>query len=209
MEAAVARWEPQGTGRCNGVVAGARFQCACIAAAALLIVLLGGCASPQTAQVSASPSVPIHTFAGGCAGTVLTDAEPPVWSQAGWTHAHGTPWQVPWAFGTQNTTVAFLFSTVLVAGSGPRVDGTYNKVTWVAKDPPAGVAEGYPFGTANVGVEARPLGESQPVLTNARGADVADLPKPGCWTFRLSWSAHGQLQASTINLEVLPVGALP
>jgi hypothetical protein len=105
--------------------------------------------------------------------------------------------------------VAFLFSTVLVAGSGPRVDGTYNKVTWVAKDPPAGVAAGFPFGTTDIGVEARPLGESQAVLTNARGADVVDLPKPGCWTFRLSWSAHGQLQVSTINLEVLPVGALP
>jgi hypothetical protein len=190
-------------------MAGARFQCAGIAAGALLIILLGGCASPPTAQVRASPSVPSHTFAGGCSGTVLTDAEPPVWSQAGWTHAQGTPWQVPWAFGTQHTTVAFLFSTVLVAGSGPRVDGTYNKVTWVAKDPPAGVAAGFPFGTTDIAVEARPLGESQPVLTNARGAGVVDLPKPGCWTFRLSWSAHGQLQVSTINLEVLPVGALP
>jgi hypothetical protein len=29
--------------------------------------------------------------------------------------------------------VAFLFSTLLVAGSGPHVDGSYNKVAWVAK----------------------------------------------------------------------------
>src|SRR5260370_338365 len=114
---------------------GARSPCAGIAAC-VLIALLEGCASPQTAQVKASPRVPIHTFAGGCAGTVLTDAEPPVWAQAGWSHPNGTPWQVPWAFGTQHTTVAFLFSTVLVAGSGPRVDGSYNKVTWVAKDHP-------------------------------------------------------------------------
>jgi hypothetical protein len=181
---------------------GARSQCACIGAA-VLIILVGGCTSFQATQVKAGPGVPIRTFAGGCAGTVLTDAEPPVWAQAGWRHAKGTPWPVRWAFGTHDTTVAFLFSTVLVVGSGPRVDGSYNKVTWVAKgDYPTGDFE-------NIAIEVRPLGESQPVLTNAGDASVADLPKPGCWTFRLSWIAHGQQQVSTINLEVLPAGALP
>jgi hypothetical protein len=178
---------------------GARSQCACIAAA-LLVVLVGGCASSRATQVQASPTVPIRTFAGGCAGTVLTDAEPPAWAQTGF--AKLTPWPVRWAFGTQDTTVAFLFSSVLVAGSGPRVDGSYNKVGWVAKGD-------YPTGDTHIGIEVRPLGESQPVLTNTGNASVADLPKPGCWTFRLSWSAHGQQQVSTINLEVLPAGALP
>jgi hypothetical protein len=179
---------------------GARSHFACIGAA-LLIILVGGCTSSQATQVKASPRVPIRTFTGGCAGTVLTDAEPPVWSQAGWI-AKGTPWPVPWAFGTQDTTVAFLFSTVLVAGSGPRVDGSYNKVGWVAKGD-------YPTGNTDIAIEVRPLGESQPVLTNAGHASVVDLPKPGCWTFRLSWRAHGQQQVSTINLEVLAAGALP
>ncbi len=178
----------------------ARSQCAGIAAC-VLIVLLTGCASPQTAQVKASPSVPIHTFAGGCAGTVLTDAEPPVWAQAGF-RAEGAPWPVPWAFGTQNTTVAFLFSRVLVAGSGPRVDGTYNKVHWVAK-------ADYPTGYINVTIEARPRGESQPILAFTNAGGVVDFPKPGCWTFRLSWFAHSQPQVSTINLEVLPAGTRP
>ena len=181
--------------------AGARSKCACIAAA-LLITVVGGCGSSQASQVKASPRVPIRTFAGGCAGTVLTDAEPPVWAQAGWTT--GTPWPVPWAFGTQDTTVAFLFSTVLVVGSGPRVDGSYNKVGWVAKGD-------YPTGDTNVAIEARPLGESQPVLTSAADAkaSVVDLPEPGCWTFRLSWSAHGRQQVSTINIQALPVGTNP
>jgi hypothetical protein len=178
---------------------GARSQCACIAAA-LLVILVGGCASSKATQVQASPTVPIRTFAGGCAGTVLTDAKPPAWAQTGF--AKLTPWPVRWAFGTQDTTVAFLFSTVLVAGSGPRVDGSYNKVGWVAKGD-------YPTGDTHIAIEVRPLGESQPVLTNTGIASVADLPKPGCWTFRLSWSAHGQQQVSTINLEVLPAGALP
>jgi hypothetical protein len=179
---------------------GARSKCACNAAA-LLIILVGGCTSSQATQVKASPTVPIRTFAGGCAGTVLTDAEPPVWAQTGF--AKLTPWPVPWAFGTQDTTVAFLFSTVLVAGSGPRVDGASNKVGWVAKGD-------YPTsGTTAIAIDVRPLGESQPVLTNASGARVVDLPKSGCWTFRLSWTAHGQQQVSTINLEVLPVGSRP
>ena len=177
--------------------AGARSRCACIAAA-LLIILAGGCASSKPAQVKASPTTPVRTFAGGCAGTVLTDAEPPVWAQLGF-QARRTPWPVPWAFGTQNATVAFLFSRVLVAGSGPRVDGTYNKVHWVAK-------ADYPTGYINVAIEARPLGESQPILTFTNAGGVGDFPKPGCWTFRLSWSAHGQQQLSTINLEVLPAG---
>jgi hypothetical protein len=193
-------WEPRSAERCIGDVhRGARSRCAVIGAC-VLIVLLGGCGSPQTAQVKASPNVPVHTFAGGCAGTVLTDAEPPVWAQTGF--AKLTPWPVPWAFGTQRTAVAFLFSTVLVAGSGPRVDGTFNKVTWIAKGD-------YPSGDSNIAVEARPLGESQPVLTNSGGADVVDLPKPGCWTFRLAWTAHNQPQVSAINLAVLPAGTRP
>lgn len=178
----------------------ARSLCAGIAAS-VLITLLGACGSAQTTQLKASPGVPVHTFPGGCAGTVLTDAEPPTWAQSGWRVTEA-PWPVPWAFGTQKTTVAFVFSGVLVAGSGPRVDGTYNKVRWVAK-------ADYPDGYTDVAVEGRPLGGSQPVLTNTAGGNVVDLPKPGCWTFRLSWRANGQPQVSTINLEVLPSGTRP
>jgi hypothetical protein len=180
---------------------GARSQFACIAGA-LLIILGGGCGSSQATQVRASPRVPIRTFAGGCAGTVLTDAEPPLWAQTGFAKLR--PWPVPWAFGTADTTVAFVFSTVLVAGSGPRVDGSYNKVGWVAKGD-------YPSGNTSIAIEVHPLGESQPVLTSSADANVSvvDLPRPGCWTYRLSWVAHGQQQVSTMNLEVLPAGTRP
>ena len=195
------RWEPRSAERCIGDVhREVSSRCAGLAAC-VVIVLLGGCASPQTARVKASPVIPIHTFAGGCAGTVLTDAEPPVWAQSGF-RAEGAPWPVPWAFGTQKTTVAFLFSRVLVAGSGPRVDGTNNKVHWVAK-------ADYPTGYINVAIEARPLGESQPILSFTNAGGGAAFPKPGCWTFRLSWSAYSQHHVSTINLEVLPAGTRP
>src|SRR5260370_34076059 len=91
--------------------------------AALILILAAGCTtSPTQAQVPPSPRATVHTFNGGCAGTVLTDAEPPLWAQGGWSHAKGTPWPVPWAFGTEHTTVAYLFATQLVAGTSPRVD---------------------------------------------------------------------------------------
>ena len=170
--------------------------------ATFILILIGACTTSPAppAQVRPSNHAIAHSFAGGCAGTVLTDAEPPVWAQTGF--AKQTPWPVPWAFGTQDTAVAFLFSTVLVAGSSPRLDGSYNKVGWVAKGD-------YPTGNTDIAIEVRPLGEAQPVLTNAGHASVVDLPKAGCWTFRLFWSAHGQPQVSTINLVVLPAGSLP
>ena len=167
---------------------------------AALLFLLAGCTSSQPPpQVKASPSAPAHNFAGGCAGTVLTDAEPPVWAQGGWTHTKGTPWGVHWALGTQGNTVAYVFATQLVAVQSPRADGTSNKILWESRDNPSG---------DGVLVEGRPLGQSQPIVTVAGGPSTVDVPTPGCWTFRLTWSANGQ-QTSTINLEVLPAGTLP
>lgn len=169
--------------------------------AAVLIVVAGGCTSSPAApaQVQLSPQPAGHSFNGGCAGTVLTDAEPPAWAQGGWSHTKGTPWPVPWAFGTDRTSVAYVFAKQLVAGASPRVDGSQNKVLWEAKDSPSG---------ANVLVEGRPLGQSQPVVTIAGGPSITDVPTEGCWTFRLSWTSNGD-HSSTINLQVLPAGTNP
>lgn len=182
--------------------------------ASLALILAAGCTStPATsAQVQSSPKAAVHSFNSGCAGTVVTDAEPPLWAQGGWSHTKGTPWPVPWAFGTNNDTVAYVFATQLVAGGSPRVNGTNNKVLWVAKDSPSG---------ANVLVEGRPFNKSNPVVTIAGGPSFTDVPTAECWTFRLSWgpmsvstaedgTVHitGQ-HSSTINLQVLPAGTLP
>jgi hypothetical protein len=106
---------------------------------------------------------------------------------------------VPWALGTNDDTVAYLFATQLVAGVGSRVDGSQNKVLWEAEESPSG---------GNVLVEGRPLGKSEPVVTIAGGPSITDVPMPGCWAFRLSWGSNGE-HSSTINLEVLPAGTLP
>jgi hypothetical protein len=170
--------------------------------ATLLMLLMGGCTSSPAgpAQVQPSPRASVRSFAGGCADTVLTDAVPPVWAQGGWSHTNGTPWPVPWALGTQGTTVAYLFATQLVAGRSPRVDGSQNKVLWEAKAYPSG---------ANVVVEGHPFGQSRPVVTVAGGPSITDVPTAGCWTFRLSWRSSGQQYSSNINLQALPAGTTP
>jgi hypothetical protein len=174
--------------RCAGLVAGVALLQAC-----------GGTSSPAAqAQVQAGPKPAVHTFAGGCAGTVLTDAEPPMWAQAGWTHPKGTSWDVPWALGSQNASVAYVFAGQLVAGPSPRVNGTNNKILWVGED--------HPFGDVAT-IEGHPLGQSQPVVTIVGGPSITDVPTAGCWTFQLSWKANGKQSTSTINLEVLPTGS--
>jgi hypothetical protein len=137
-----------------------------------------------------------HIFAGGCAGTVLTDAEPPAWAQGGWNVIKGQPWGVPWTLGSGGNAVAFVFANELVAGSSPRVDGTNNKVLWVAKGSPT-----------NFVVQGIPPGGTQAVVTVNGGPSIVDAPSPGCWTFRLSWGPSRG--ASTVNLEVLPNGSRP
>ncbi len=157
--------------------------------AALVVLLACGCSSSGQAVATPSP----HVFAGGCAGTVLTEAEPPIWSQGGWSHDKGTPWPVPWAMAEPGDAVAFVFANELVAGSGPRPDGSANKVLWVARDPQAFIVEG------------RPLGQSQPVITVAGGPSIVDAPTPGCWTFQIR---QGE-RTSVVNLQVLPKGTIP
>jgi|SRR5579859_5244972 len=68
---------------------------------ATLLVLVGliiasGCTSNSAAQVHPTPSIAVHTFAGGCAGTTLTDALPPLWAQGGWSQPRVFPglWHV-------------------------------------------------------------------------------------------------------------------
>ena len=166
--------------------------------AALCLILVAACSSSQAPQAKAQPSAPVLKFVGGCAGTVLSDAEPPKWSQGGWKVAKGTAWPVPWALGSGGEAVAFVFATELVAGGSPRIDGTSNKVLWVAKDDPP-----------NFVVEGLPPDKSGPVIRVAGGPSTVDVPSPGCWTFHLTWGPADHPGGTVINLEALPVGSLP
>jgi hypothetical protein len=167
-----------------------------LVAACVLMLLLTAACSQSPGKASARPTPSFIATTGGCAGTVLTNSEPPLWAQGGWTHTNGTPWPVPWTAAASGQAVAFVFAGRLVAGPSPRVDGSSNKVLWVLRDPVQFVVEG------------RPSGESTPVVTIPGGPSIVDVPTPGCWTFRLIPSNHPE-QVSTISLDVLPHGATP
>jgi hypothetical protein len=163
---------------------------------AVLSILAAGACTPMPTAARSTSTAGAEAVAGGCAGTVVTEAEPPVWAQAGFNQVKGTPWSLPWALGSGGQAVAFLFARQLVAGSGPRIDGTDNKVLWVAKGIPS-----------NFVVDGIPPGGTQAVVTVNGGPSIVDVPSAGCWKFRLTW---GAAQAeSTINLDVLAAGSTP
>jgi hypothetical protein len=166
-----------------------------------LLVLTTACsatrspASPPSVSSSPGPAATSMPAVGGCSGTPVSTAEPPVWAQGGFSIARGTPW-VPWALGKPGDAVAYLFATQLVA-EGRRPDGTSNKVLWVVRD-----------SAARAWVQGHPLGRSQPAVTIDGGPSIVDVPTAGCWTFQVSWGSHPS-RTSVINLEVLPAGTLP
>jgi hypothetical protein len=161
-----------------------------------LVILLAAaaCNEPPNKQ-AVQPTPSLASLAGGCAGTLLTKAEPPTWAQGGWSVTKGAPWPVPWAVADSGVAVAFVFATRLVAGASPRVDGSSNKVLWQMREP------------RQFTVEGRPQGKSTPVVSVPGGPSIVDVPTPGCWTFRLIPSDGSRV--STISLEVLPRGANP
>jgi hypothetical protein len=165
---------------------------------AAVAVLLAACSPFRSGPPPVQPSPSVHTFSGGCAGTVVTDAWPPLWAQGGWSVAKESPWPVPWAMGTPGDAVAFLFTTQLLAGPSPRGDGSNNKVVWVART-----------SSSNFVVEGWPLNQTGPVVTVQGGPSSFDVPTAGCWTFRLLWGPPENAHSSIINLEAFPAGILP
>jgi hypothetical protein len=169
----------------------------------VVLLLLAACASPPAGRASAaSPAASAATAPpGGCAGTrVVSGPAPPPWARAGFSPDGPSP--VPWALGTPGDALVYLFAVQLVAG-GSRPDGSSNKLLWATRDP-----------TDAMLVEGRPLGREQPVVTvrdqlafaNQMPSTV-DVPSAGCWSFRVTWGQPSR--TSTIDLDVLPAGALP
>jgi hypothetical protein len=167
---------------------------------ALALLVSAACNSSPAGQATTQPSASVRMVAGGCAGTVLSNAEPPTWAQGGWSVTKGDPWPVPWAMGSGGSAIAFVFAIHLVAGGSPRSDGSDNKVLWVVQDPSVN----------DFFVRGHPLDRSEPVIEVPGGPSIVDPPSPGCWTFQLSWNVNGGSQrVGTINLDVLPKGSLP
>jgi hypothetical protein len=187
--------------RCNSDMGWDRLRLGTRPTIVVLLVLATACsttgspASPSSVPSIHAPAATNVSVAGGCSGTSVSTAEPPVWAQRGFSIARGSPW-VPWALGKPGDAIAYLFASQFVA-EGRRPDGTQNKVLWVVRD-----------GVVQSRVKGHPLGQSQPVVSIDGGPSIVDVPTAGCWTFQVSWGSD-PIRTSVINLEVLPAGTLP
>jgi hypothetical protein len=72
----------------------------------------------------------------------------------------------------------------------PAAEGRENKILWVAKDAEGAAATGP---DDRLTIKARLAGTNEVVnrsVAGGPGPSLIDMPKPGCWTFSLSWAGH-------------------
>ncbi|GLW09870.1 hypothetical protein Misp01_49990 [Microtetraspora sp. NBRC 13810] len=130
---------------------------------------------PQPSQ----PPRPAQAAPASCDGAVQRGALP-TWARSGFT-----PADVPTdhVVGARGDIVGVVFGNPLHAPA--TAQGRSNKILWVAR----------PEGPRNTDltIEARLQGTGDAVTRTVRGGpgpSVVDVPRPGCWTFRLSWDGH-------------------
>jgi hypothetical protein len=116
----------------------------------------------------------------GCAGQPPVSPLP-VWARAGFSPADQA---MPHVMGEAGNIVAILWVTRDALHSPP-LQGRGNKVLWVSRIP--FVAPDPLIIRATLAGSTRTATVSVP---GGPGPSTIDLPAPGCWTLRLSWSGH-------------------
>lgn len=151
----------------------------------LLAGVLAGCTGQ--ASKAPTPAPPTLSTAGemSCSNAVQKGSLP-TWARAGFSPP-ATP--IPHVGGVHGGIVGVAFGYPLHA---PKPEpGHGNKILWVAN----------PGATANAPPEGVPSGKLKihatlngSTLTVDRkidlGPSLTDMPRPGCWTFTLSWGGH-------------------
>ncbi|GAA3833306.1 hypothetical protein GCM10022226_63330 [Sphaerisporangium flaviroseum] len=145
-------------------------------------------ASVPSASVPATPSPPVAPSStrpsgeraeGGCGDTPAQSGRPPAWASV------NAP-RLPFVVGREGNALAYPFVD-LRAGTP---ENPANKVLWYVR---------LPRDSNELRVVARPRGAAEPVVRAAfpDGAgpgeiypSIINVPKPGCWTFDLTWGAH-------------------
>jgi hypothetical protein len=116
----------------------------------------------------------------GCAGQPPVSPLP-VWARAGFSPADQA---MPHVMGEAGNIVAILWATRDALHSPP-LPGRGNKILWVSRIP--FVAPDPLIVRATLAGSTRTATVSVP---GGPGPSTIDLPAPGCWTLRLSWSGH-------------------
>ena len=161
---------------------------------AVTALLVAGCTgngqpagrpNPSTAGAGTTQASARAAASAACAGQPPVSPLP-VWARAGFSPADQA---VPHVMGEAGNIVGILWATRDALHSPPRPD-IRNKILWVSRLP---LVAPLPLV-----IRAALVGSTRTAtvtLPGGPGPSIIDLPAPGCWTFRLSWSGHtDQLQ---------------
>ncbi len=150
------------------------------------------------AATVASPPGRGAAAGGGCVVAAIHRGAPPAWSAAAWSSSSGG-FRLPYSLASGDSAAAF-FWVRLRAGSPTN---PANKVLWVMR---------YPRQNSPLRILAR--WGPDPAVT-ARSSWPPDsspgeiypsylnLPKPGCWQLKLSWSSH----TARLDVQIHPAGS--
>jgi hypothetical protein len=150
-----------------------------VAAALLVAACSGNGHSPARPQPPGTARAGLAAW-DGCAGQPPVSPLP-LWARSGFSPPDRA---MPHVLGEAGNIVAILWADRDALHSPSRPDRG-NKILWVSRIPftapdPLVITATLAGGTRTVTVS----------VPGGPGPSTVDLPAPGCWTFRLSWSGH-------------------
>jgi hypothetical protein len=164
---------------------------------AVAALLVAACTSNSQPSARSQPSAAVASATGSAAaragttqaGAVTSDGcagQPPVSPLPVWARAGFSPpdQAMPHVMGEAGNIVAILWATRDALHSPP-LPARGNKILWVSRIP--FVAPDPLIIRATLTGSTRTATVSVP---GGPGPSTIDLPAPGCWTLRLSWSGH-------------------
>ncbi|WP_199546752.1 hypothetical protein [Streptomyces sp. N35] len=135
----------------------------------------------------------VRTVKGGCGETEIREGTPPEWNPdpAGFSDAADG---LPYVVGAHDQIMGYLWEHPMTPKAAALRDGgdggDGNKVLWYVRS----ARDGKPLT-----IRAHPHGAERPVVKLSVPADSGPgeiypsniaVPRPGCWTFELSWAGH-------------------
>jgi len=154
-----------------------------LATAVLTLVAACACSAPATSTPPTATSSGSTAADLTCAG-VITTAPLPTWARAGFS----PPGQsVPQIHGVHGSILGVVFGNPLRA---PNIQGHGNKILWLPSPVQGSAASP---SDPDLRIHATLNGSDIAVdrrISAGPGPSLVDMPKPGCWTFALSWSGH-------------------
>ncbi|MBC9712013.1 hypothetical protein H9Y04_05440 [Streptomyces sp. TRM66268-LWL] len=150
----------------------------------------GGDTEQSTASKGDAGAGAVRTVEGGCGATKIRKGAPPHWNPepAGFSDSAE---DLPYVVGAGDQIMGFLWEHPMTAKSAALKDGgDANKVLWFVRSERMGKP---------LTIRAHPRGAEQPVVefsfpSNSGPGEIypSDIavPRPGCWTFELSWAGH-------------------